>query len=89
MKKKTVYEFNVDYAIGDDIWVDSDADCNGDLDPANIIGDAEVMKILDCNLPMLRALQMIHSDIAETIKAFKKDLIDLYEILEKLETENK
>ena len=89
MKKKTVYELNVDYAIGDDIWVNLDADCNGDLDLANVIGDDEVMKILDCNLPMLRALQMIHSDIAGTIRAFRKDLIDLYEILEKLETENK
>ena len=89
MKKKTVYELYVDYAIGDDIWVNCDEDCEGDVEYANVMGDAEVMKKLGCNLQMLRTLQMMHTDIVEAIKAIRKDLVDLYEKLEKLEMENK
>ena len=89
MKKKIVYELNVDGAIESDIWINLDADCNGNIDAIKVIGDYKAIKILDCNLPMLRALQMIHGDIAEVAKAIREDLVDLYEKLEKLEMENK
>jgi len=79
MKKKTVYDFEMDGRISKDVLIDTDPGCEGSVETINEIGREEAMKILDCNLPMVSALQMLHCDIGELAKGIKADMIDLYE----------
>jgi len=84
MKKKTVYDLAIDDAP-QNIYININEDCQGNVGTVKEIGKEKAKKLLGCNESMIATLEMIHYDIDEVVALARKDLVSLYEKIERLE----